>query len=84
LHSLGIGTVQLAVIAAYEAFKRLFIRELLLDLGFVLQALVASLDDVCSVNALPNHIGKLVKLVQAFFGAFKDSCKLRIALSVLR
>ena len=83
LHSLCIGTVQIAVITAYKAFEGIFIGELLFDLGFVLQAFVTPLNDVRGVNAFTNYLREFVKLIQAFLGTFKDPCKFRIALFML-
>ena len=76
LHTLCPGTIQLAVTAAHEAFQRILIWELLFDLGFVLQALVASLDDVRRVDAFADCFRELIKLEEAFLRSLEYSGEL--------
>ena len=79
LHPLRVGTIQITIIAAYEALKCIFIRKLLSDLGLMLQTFVAPLNHICSVNAFSDRLRKFVKRVQTFLGTFEDPCKFRIA-----
>ena len=65
LHPVCIRAVQLTVIAADKALQGVFIRELLLGLGFMFQPFITPFNNVRSVDALPDRFWKMIKRKQA-------------------
>jgi len=73
LYLFRICTVQITVVAADEAIQCILIGELLLDLGFVFQSLVASFNQVRCVQRLPDSLWEPIKRVQVRLCPLKDA-----------
>ena len=70
--------VQLTIETANKALQRILIWKLLFDLGFVLQPLVAALNQIRGVDAFSDCLGEEIETEQARLSTLENSTELRI------